>query len=119
MDSHEQTRSPDIRSQSRKKGAGQNTKKLHTGAPLRALNQSQFLKAVKAGKENDMNIKHMLQELGLSEKDINDIEEVCKRKDITVRDLLHQFLCDLIDNEYSGGSDEQINLMQWFYRSQF
>lgn len=52
MDSHEHTRSPDIRSQSRKKGAGQNIKKLHKGAPLRALYQSQFLKAVKAGKES-------------------------------------------------------------------
>lgn len=66
-----------------------------------------------------MNTRHMLQELGLSEKDINNIEEVCERKDITVSDLLHQFLCDLIDNEYSSGSDERMNLAQWFDRNQF
>lgn len=74
---------------------------------------------MKAGKEKNMSTKHMLQELGLSEKDINYIEKICDTKTITVRELLHQFLCDLIDNEYSGGSDECMYLAQWFSRSQF
>lgn len=66
-----------------------------------------------------MNTRRILQELGLSETDISDIEKICDTKAITVKELLHQFLCDLIDNEYSGGSDECLDIANWFHRNQF
>ena len=45
------------------------------------------------------------------------IDDICKDHDITVGDLISQFLCDLIDNNRSGGSDERMMISGWFHRS--
>ncbi len=55
----------------------------------------------------------------MSVEDAERIEEMCEDKEITVKQLMHQFLCDLVDNRYSGGSDERMLVSSWFLRSQF
>lgn len=66
-----------------------------------------------------MSTRRIIEELGLSVEDMERIEEICEDKGITVRSLLHQFLCDLIDNDHSAGSDERMDISNWFHRSQF
>ena len=66
-----------------------------------------------------MGDNYMLERLGMSVEDAERIEEMCENKEITVKQLMHQFLCDLVDNRYSGGSDERMLVSSWFLRSQF
>ncbi len=64
-----------------------------------------------------MDINYMLERLGMSVEDADQIKERCEDKGITVKQLIHQFLCDLIDNRYSSGSDERMLISSWFLRS--
>lgn len=66
-----------------------------------------------------MGDNYMLERLGMSVEDAERIEEMCEDKEITVKQLMNQFLCDLVDNRYSGGSDERMLVSSWFLRSQF
>lgn len=66
-----------------------------------------------------MNIDLMLERLGMSVEDAERIKERCDDRGITVKQLIQQFLCDLIDNDRSGGSDERMMISGWFFRSQF
>lgn len=66
-----------------------------------------------------MDINYMLERLGMSVEDADQIKERCEDKGITVKQLIQQFLCDLIDNDRSGGSDERMMISGWFFRSQF
>ena len=61
----------------------------------------------------------LLEQLGMSVEDADRIKEMCEDKGITAKQVIRQFLCDLIDNDYSGGSDERMLIDDWFCRSQF
>ena len=65
-----------------------------------------------------MRTDFMLEQLGLSVEDAEQIKNICEDK-CTVKQLIHQFLCDLLDNNRSGGSDERMLISEWFSRSQF
>lgn len=65
------------------------------------------------------NERYILERLGMTVDDAERIEEKCENKGITVKCLLRQFLCDLIDNDHSAGSDERLAIDEWFYRSTF
>lgn len=64
-----------------------------------------------------MSVDLMLEQLGMSVEDAERIKERCEDSGITVKQLIHQFLCDLIDNRYSSGSDERMLVSSWFLRS--
>lgn len=66
-----------------------------------------------------MSMDHMLERLGMSVEDAEQIKERCEDKGITVKQLIQQFLCDLIDNDRSSGSDERMFVSGWFTRSRF
>lgn len=66
-----------------------------------------------------MDNEHILERFGMSVEDAERIIEMCEDKCITVKQLIHQFLCDLSDNDQSGGSDERILINEWFSRCQF
>lgn len=66
-----------------------------------------------------MGIDFILERLGMSVEDAEQIKERCDDKGITVKQLIQQFLCDLIDNDRSSGSDERILVSGWFLRSRF
>lgn len=53
----------------------------------------------------------------LSAEETEQILEMCRDHGITVKQLLTQFICDLIDNDRSGGSDERMMISGWFNRS--
>lgn len=65
------------------------------------------------------NERYILERLGITVDDMEQIEERCADKGITVKCLLRQFLCDLIDNDYSAGCDERLAINEWFFRSTF
>lgn len=65
------------------------------------------------------NESYILERLGMSVEDEEHIEERCEDKGITVKCLLRQFLCDLIDNDHSAGTDERLAIDEWFSRSTF
>lgn len=65
------------------------------------------------------NERYILERLGMTADDTERIEEMCEDKGITVRCLIRQFLCDLIDNDHSAGSDERLAIDEWFCRSTF
>lgn len=65
------------------------------------------------------NESYILERLGMTVDDVERIEERCEDKGITVRRLLRQFLCDLIDNDHSAGTDERLAVDQWFDCSTF
>ena len=64
-----------------------------------------------------MSMDLMLERLGMSVEDAEQIKERCEDKGITVKQLIQQFLCDLIDND--RGSDERMFVSGWFTRSRF
>lgn len=66
-----------------------------------------------------MGANYILEQLGMPAEDAERIKEMCEDKEITVKQFMHQFLCDLVDNRYSGGSDERMLISSWFLRSQF
>ncbi|MBD5449359.1 MAG: hypothetical protein HDR28_04235, partial [Lachnospiraceae bacterium] len=47
------------------------------------------------------------EKLRFTPEEADQIDDICEDHDITVEDLISQFLCDLIDNNRSGGSDER------------
>ena len=57
------------------------------------------------------------EKLRFTPEEVGQINDICKDHDITVEDLISQFLCDLIDNNRSGGSDERMLANDWFRRS--
>ena len=66
----------------------------------------------------DKSISFFLGEkLRFTSEEAAQIDDICKDHDITVEDLISQFLCDLIDNNRSGGSDERMLANDWFRRS--
>lgn len=62
---------------------------------------------------------YTLERLGIAMDDAEHIEAMCEDKGITVKCLLRQFLCDLIDNDHSAGADERLAINEWFCRSTF
>lgn len=61
----------------------------------------------------------LLEQLGMSPEEIVRIKEMCEVKGISSKRLINQFLCDLVGNEHSGGSDEEMMIGSWYSRSQF
>lgn len=66
-----------------------------------------------------MDNNQILERFGISVEDADKIVGMCEDKCITVKQLIHQFLCDLSDNDQSSGSDERILVSEWFFRCQF
>ncbi|MBO5472197.1 MAG: hypothetical protein J6A08_00165 [Lachnospiraceae bacterium] len=62
---------------------------------------------------------YLLARLGMSVEDAERIEEMCDDKGTAVKCLLRQFLCDLIDNDKSGGSDARMAISEWYRCSDF
>lgn len=65
------------------------------------------------------NESYILERLGMTADDAERIGEMCEDKGITVKCLLRQFLCDLIDNDHSAGADERLAVSTWYSRSNF
>ena len=57
--------------------------------------------------------------LNLSDADCDRITELCGRHDMTVSQLLENFIGDLVCGTYSNGSDERMYADQWFNRCWF
>ena len=57
------------------------------------------------------------EKLRFTPEEADQINELCEDHGITVDNLISQFLCDLIDNNRSGGSDERMMVNDWFHRS--
>lgn len=54
---------------------------------------------------------------GLTVEEVEKFKEICEDHDVTVKQLLTQFVCDLVDSDRSGGSDERLMISEWFHRS--
>ncbi len=54
---------------------------------------------------------------GLTVEEVEKLEEICEDHNVTVKQLLTQFVCDLTDSDRSGGSDERFMISEWFHRS--
>ncbi len=54
---------------------------------------------------------------GLTVEEAEKLEEICEDHNATVKQLLTQFVCDLINSDRSGGSDERLMISEWFHRS--
>lgn len=54
---------------------------------------------------------------GLSVEETEEFERICEYHGVTVKQVLTQFVCDLIDSDRSGGSDERMMISEWFLRS--
>ena len=58
-------------------------------------------------------------EIKLSDADCDRISELCGEHNITVAELLENFIGDLVGGTYSNGSDERDFARQWFDRCWF
>lgn len=57
--------------------------------------------------------------LELSEADCERISKLCGEHNLTVGELLKNFIGDLVDGTYSNGSDERMYAREWFDRCWF
>ncbi len=64
-------------------------------------------------------IKQRTFKLKLSDADKKRISDKAKEANMTVPELLENFIGDLIDGTYSNGSDERMYANQWFDRCWF
>ncbi len=55
--------------------------------------------------------------LDFSDDDAEMLRKLCENHDCTVKQVLTQFVCDLVDSKLSGGSDERMMISEWFLRS--
>lgn len=54
--------------------------------------------------------------LNLSDEDCDLLYELCGKHDLTISEILESFINDLIDGDYSNGSDERHYITSWFDR---
>lgn len=71
-------------------------------------------------KKKDMEtIKSRNIQVRLSDKDCEDLMELCGKYNITIGVLVENFLGDLIGGTFTNGSDERTYANQWFKRCWF
>lgn len=54
--------------------------------------------------------------INLSGSDCDLLSELCGRYDLTIEELFENFVGDLVDGDYSNGSDERLYIKSWFDR---
>ena len=54
--------------------------------------------------------------INLSGSDCNRLSELCGRYGLTIEELFKNFIGDLVDGDYSNGSDERLYIKSWFDR---
>lgn len=54
--------------------------------------------------------------LNLSDEDCDLLYELCGKHDITISEIFESFINDLVDGDYSSGSDERHYINSWFNR---